>query len=297
MLRKLRRAFAYVFVRMLMGIAEVLPRQAGAACFGKLGALAYVVFKRSRAITLTNLYLVYGRKLSDKDIRGIARAAFVNMGRFAFDVARLRKQSPQSIRSIVAVKGQHHLDRALDKGKGVIAVTGHIGNWELLAAYFAMMGYPVNVVATRLKDSRLNDLLVNLRRSAGLCVVERSKGLLQAFRCLKKGEILGVLIDQDTSVESVVVDFMGEPTKTAIGPVKLASRTGAAILPVAMLMTDEGNYEIEVSQPVQVGEDGATLEDDVERCSKAVERFIQKEPTQWVWMHKRWKSVKSNLYR
>jgi KDO2-lipid IV(A) lauroyltransferase len=154
----------------------------------------------------------------------------------------------------------------------------------------------VTVLATRLKDSRLNNLLLSLRRSTGLSVVERSKGLRRAFRCLKKGEVLGVVIDQDTSVESVIVDFMGEPTKTPVGPVKLAARTGATIVPLAMLMTDKGDYELEVSKPISISGDDTDLEQDVERCSKAVEQFIRKEPTQWVWMHKRWKSVKSSMY-
>jgi KDO2-lipid IV(A) lauroyltransferase len=297
MLKKLRRLSAYLLIRALVSAAEMLPRGAGAAFFAKLGAAAYFLFGKSRAIALANLDLVYGHTLSDKDIRRIAKAAFVNLGRFAYDVARLRRETPGSIKRIVAVRGQRHLDRALAGGKGVIVLSGHIGNWELLGAYLSMMGYPVTVLATRIKDSRLNDLLTDLRRSAGLKVVERSRGLRQAFRCLRKGEILGVLIDQDTSVQSVVVDFMGEPTKTAIGPVRLAARTGAPIVPLAMLMNEEGKYEVEVSEPVSVVGGDSGLEHDVENCSKAVERFIQKEPTQWVWMHKRWKSVKSDLYQ
>jgi KDO2-lipid IV(A) lauroyltransferase len=255
-----------------------------------------LLLRKSRSIALANLKLVYGRAVPDTDIRRIAEAAFTNLGRFAYDTARMRKATPQSIRRIVGVKGQEHLDRALARGKGVIALTGHIGNWELLGAYFSLMGYPVNVLATGLKDTRLNTMLVGIRRSVGLTVVERSSGLMAAFRCLRRGEILGMLIDQDTSVESVIVDFLGRPAKTAVGPVKLASRTGAAIVPVAMLMTDQRNYQIEVKEPIAIGGNGSSLERDVEKCSKAVEEFIHRKPSQWVWMHKRWKSVFSDIY-
>jgi KDO2-lipid IV(A) lauroyltransferase len=297
MSRVLRRIFAYLLVKTLVAAAEVLPRSVGSGVFGRIGAAAHTLFRKSRRIALANLALVYGSEKPDKDIRRIARAAFVNMGRFAYDVARLRKENPESIKRIVAITGQHNLDNALARGKGVIALTGHIGNWELMGAYLSMMGYPINVLATKLKDSRLNNLLIGIRQSAGVIVIERSRGLRQAFRCLKKGEVLGVLIDQDTSVESVVVDFLGEPAKTAVGPVKLAARTGAPIVPMAMLMTDNGNYRLEVKSPIAINGDGSSLEEDVERCSKALEGFIQEEPSQWIWIHKRWKSLRSEIYR
>lgn len=296
MLRKIRRLWAYLLVKTLVAVAQVLPRWMGRVVFARLGMLAFLILKRSRSIALINLELVYGQACSDHEAREVARRAFVNMGKFGFDVARMGRQTPESIRRIVRVRGQHHLDRALAAGRGVIAVTGHVGNWELLGAYLSLVGYPVNVVTTTLRDSRLNDILIGLRRSVGLSVLERSKGLRQAFRCLKRGEILGVLIDQDTAVESVIVDFLGRPAKTAVGPVKLASRTGAAVVPMAMLMRDDGNYEIEVREPVRLGGNGSTLEGDVGKCSKAIEHFIRKEPCQWVWMHRRWKSVLSNIY-
>jgi KDO2-lipid IV(A) lauroyltransferase len=280
----------------MVGVAEMLPRRIGRAMFGNLGALAYLVLGRSRKVALVNLRLIYGRAVPDREIRRLARKAFVNLGRFAYDVARLRKATPQGLKRMVKVTGLDHLDGALARGKGVIALTGHVGNWELLGAYLSLMGYRINVLATRLKDARLDDLVVGIRRNVGLAVLERSGGAKEALRCLKRGEILGVLIDQDTSVDSVVVDFLGKPTKTAVGPVKLASRTGAAIVPLAMLMTEEGEYRIDVREPVAVSGDEGLLREDVERCSKAVEAFVRAEPSQWVWMHKRWKSTSADLY-
>ena len=296
MLRKLRRLLAYLLVRFLVSLAEVLPRRIGLRLYAGLGLSAFSLARRSRAVAMANLRLVYGGRLSDGEIHSIARAAFANMGRFAYDAARVKRQTPGSLAKLVTLKGRHHLDEALARGKGVIGLTGHVGNWELLAAYFSRAGYAVNVVAATLRDSNLNDVLVGIRRSAGMSVIERSKGLKEVVRCLRRGEILGVLIDQDTSVESVVVDFLGAPAKTAVGPVRLASTTGAAIVPMAMLMNERGGYDIEVREPFWIDGNGSSLEDDVERCSKAVESFIREQPSQWVWMHKRWKSVRSEMY-
>jgi KDO2-lipid IV(A) lauroyltransferase len=282
MLRKIRRFCTYLLVVGLMRLAEILPRRIGACLFGWLGVFAYRVMARSRAVALANLKLVYGPSVSDTDIRGIAQAAFANLGRFAYDTARMRKTTPQTLQRITGLIGREHLDRALARGKGVVGLSGHIGNWELLGAYLSLLGYPVTVLATSMKDPRLNKLVLGLRRSVGIKVAERSRSVVGAFRCLTRGGVLGVLIDQDTSVESVVVDFLGSPAKTAVGPVKL--------------MNDDGGYRIEVKEPVEIGGNGSSLEDDVERCSKAVEDFIRREPSQWVWMHKRWKSELSEMY-
>jgi KDO2-lipid IV(A) lauroyltransferase len=296
MLRKLRRFGAYVLVRTLVGLAELLPRRIGSALFAGLGSLAYYLLPGSRGVALANLRLVYGPEASDRDLKLIARGAFSNLGRFAYDTARLRRESVGSLSGLVTVSGRDHLDRALAGGRGVIGITGHIGNWELLAAYLSMIGYRVHALAARVSNSRLDELLLDLRKSSGVRIYERSSAIRPALRCLRRGEFLGVLIDQDTKVDSVLVDFMGSPAKTAVGPVKLALRTGAPVVPMAMLMTDDGRYEIEISEPIRLGNNGATLEEDVERCSKAIEGFIRRAPSQWVWMHKRWKSVKSDLY-
>jgi len=296
-IKKIRRVAAYGMVKLLILLAWALPRRAGMALFGGLGSLAYYMLPRSRRVAQTNLNLVFGNGLPHKDLQRIARNSFANMGKFAFDVARVPRQTMESIGNLVRVTGMGHLERALAAGKGVIALTGHIGNWELLGAYFAKMGYRVNVVATSLRDDKLNNVIIDIRESSGMTVLERRKGTIGAMRCLKRGEILGVLIDQDTSVQSVEVDFLGKPAKTAVGPVRLSAKTGAAILPTAMLMTEDGKYHVEIREPVRVVGKSRTVMDDVVTCSKAVEEFILAQPAQWVWMHKRWKSVQADLYQ
>jgi KDO2-lipid IV(A) lauroyltransferase len=297
MFKKIRRFISYGMVRLLVMTAQALPRGVGLGLFGGLGSLAYYLLPRSRRVARSNLKLVYGNGTPDSELNRIARGAFASMGRFSYDVARLPRLTPEGISRIVRVTGKSHLDRALERGAGVIALTGHIGNWEMMGAYFAMMGYPVNVVATTLRDDRLNDVIVGIREKSGMKVLERRKGTIGAMRCLKRGEILGVLIDQDTSVESVEVEFLGVPAKTAVGPVRLSAKTGAAVLPAAMLMTRDGKYHVEIKEPLCLIGKPRTLIEDVSKCARAVEDFILKQPKQWVWMHKRWKSVRPELYQ
>lgn len=296
MRKRLRRLAAFLVVKLLVGIAAVAPQRLGRWFFGGLGRLAYLTFRGPRRAALVNLRLIYGGRLAEAEIRGIAARVFVNLGKFAYDVVSLDRLGPDALKRSVRALGLERLDGALAKGRGVIVLTGHVGNWELLATYLCRSGYPLSVLAARLKDSRLDDLVAGLRRRGGTAVLERSRGLKEAIGCLRRGEILGVLIDQDTAVSSVVVDFLGLPAKTAVGPVRLSAMTGAAIVPMAMMMTADGCYSLEIGNEVEIGGTGDSLKEDVERCSKAVEGFILAEPSQWVWMHRRWKSVLSDLY-
>jgi len=295
--KSLRRFATFLLIRMLVALAFVLPRRMGHALFGGLGAIAYRMLGRSRRVALANLHLVYDGRRTDGELGDIAVKAFSNFGKFAFDAVRMGKYTNEDLERMVEVVGLNHLDEPLSRGRGVVALGGHVGNWELLAAYLARKGYPLTVLATPVRNKRLDGLLVGLRRSTDMTVLERSRSLLGAFRCLKQGEMLGVLMDQDTSVESVVVDFLEHPAKTPVGPVKLASGTGAAIVPMAMLMTDGGRYRIEIKEPVEIDGGGDMLKRDVSKCSGAIEDFIRSEPTQWVWMHKRWKSVSAEIYK
>lgn len=295
MLKRLRRFVTFLLVKSLMAVAGVMPRRLGHALFGSLGLFCYRFLTRPRRAAMANLRLVYGEEYTDRQLGEIAKQSFANLGKFAFDAINIGKYTPEDLANIVEVTGRHHLDAVLAKGAGVVAITGHIGNWELMGAYWAGMGYPLTALATRVRDSRLDDLLLRIRRSAGLKILERSKGLLSAFRCLRRGEMLGVLMDLDTSVESLTVDFLGHPAKTPVGPAKLASRTGAGVVPMALLMKSDGTYRLDVREPLRLNGDGA-LADDVARCSMAVEEFIRLEPTQWAWMHRRWKSVFSGMY-
>jgi KDO2-lipid IV(A) lauroyltransferase len=261
-----------------------------------LGRIAFGLFRKSTRVALANLRLVYGDSRSDVDMSRVALRAYENLGRFAFDVVRSSNGGAARIMGPTAIRGLEHLDRALKRGRGVIAITGHVGNWELLGAYLSLSGYKVNVLATALKDARLDRLVNGVRAAAGLAVIERTRGLKRALRCLRRGEVLGILIDLDTSVESVTVDFLGRPAKTAVGPVRLAQQTGAAVVPMAMVLGDNGRYSVEIREPVEVTPGKSDLKANVQRCSRAVEEFIREYPTQWAWMHKRWKSVDTQMY-
>lgn len=190
------------------------------------------------------------------------------------------------------------MDRALAKGRGVIAITGHIGNWELLAAYFGLKGYPVSVIATPVKGEALNRENVELRLRSGVETIPRdgpgsSKAIL---RTLKGGRILAILMDQDTHGQGVVVPFFGRPAFTPVGPAALAWRTGAALVGVFIHRGPDGRHRVKVVDPDlpdRQGDDPAARDawqrDTTAALNALIESEVRERPDEWVWWHRRWR--------
>jgi len=174
----------------------------------------------------------------------------------------------------------------------VIAITGHVGNWELLAAEMAQRGYPATVVARRVKDERFQALVGELRHENGLVVLDRdSPSFVQDVRAeLEKNRIVALLIDQDTRGAGVWVPFFGRPARTPPGAAVLALRKQAAVIAIFIERRPNGGHRITV-QPIEPVEGGSR--DRVialtARMTEAIEAQIRHNPVEWVWWHERWR--------
>jgi KDO2-lipid IV(A) lauroyltransferase len=205
---------------------------------------------------------------------------------------------PRMTRSDLAVgmeaHGVDHLDDALQKGNGIIAVMPHLGGWDYGGAYLASLGYPVTVVAERVDPPELFDWFVELRAALDVTVVPLDENAGRAsLAVLRRNEILGLISDRDIGRGGVEVDFFGERTTLPAGPATLALRTGAAIVPVAVYFNrDPGHLGI-VEPPLDVERRGR-LREDVARVTQqvahALERLIRRHPEQWHLMQPNWPS-------
>jgi KDO2-lipid IV(A) lauroyltransferase len=292
--RSLRHGLTFAFVRALIWAAGALPRRSALRLFSTLGALAFYLLPKARVTTEVNLSMAMPG-LSRAELRNVARQVWSALGKNCLDVLRFPRTGWDELEKLVRVEGLETLEEAVSRGRGVIAITGHIGSWEMLAAYFSMRGYPLSVLARPLRDDRLEALLDSLRRGKGMRPISRIANARPAYESLKKGDILGVLIDQDTPVKGVFCDFFGRPAFTPAGPAYLAMRTGAAVVPMAISMQSDGTHLVRILEPVDAAakdgddKDRRALEITAE-CTRSLERLIRYEPTQWVWMHERWKT-------
>lgn len=293
LIKRMRNAVIYQAVCAIIGLMNALPRQRALSFGGWIGGLTYLAARGPRRLALSNLTLAYGERQSRGQIRRLARTVFRELGRNVVDVARLPRVTAANVGSLVRADGLSHLESAYGEGKGVVAVSAHLGNFELMGAFLALKGYAVTVVAAPLYDARLDALLRENRVRSGLEVVPRDRATSAILRALRKGHVVGLLVDQDTRGAGIAVPFFDHLARTPTGPAVLADRTGAPIVPMAIHRLPDDTHLVTVRPPIRPA--GRTPED-VETTTRAytgeLERFIRKAPAQWVWMHDRWKVSK-----
>lgn len=294
MWKPIKRTLSYWLVRGLIFLASAMPRRLALRLFSTLGGMAFYFLKEDRARTEINLGLAMPG-LKRPELRRLARRVWMDLGRNCVDVLRFPRMGWEEMEKLVEVEGLAILEEALSVGRGVVAVTGHIGNWEMLAAYFSMRGYPLSVLARPLRDARFERLIDDRRKSKGMKPISRIGSAKSAFESLKEGGILGVLIDQDTPVKGVFCDFFGRPAFTPAGPAYLALRTGAAVVPMAIYLQKDGTYLVRIMKQVDTSARDSANEDlralqITQDSTTALEEMIRYQPSQWVWMHDRWKT-------
>ena len=291
--RKIRDDLFYLLVLGGIAFLRLLPRTVALALMRGLGRLGFALAGAPRRRTIGHLTMVYGKEKSAAEIRRLARRVFVHFATAATDFVRMPVIIGKGINRLVTASGTEHLDRAFATGEGLLMITCHFGNWEILGAWLAQNGYRMSVVGTTLFDPRLDRILVETRNSAGYTNIARGKGTRDILRTLKKGEAVGMLIDQDTKAEGVFVDFFGQAAYTPSGPAVLARRLGLPIIPIFAYLQPDFTYRVECLPPLDLVRSDNEEEDirrNTQKCSDAYETMIRRYPEQWVWMHKRWKT-------
>lgn len=271
----------------------ILPRTISLAVAGFAGKIAFRVVGKYRDKAISNLdsSLDGGH---DQNVQ-IAEKVFQNLAKNGVEWLKMMYISKSGLFSLVSqIEGFHHLEKALEKRKGVIVVASHFGNWELMPIYLKAKGYKGAVIARRIYFRKYDKMITKLRNRFGPIVIYRDESPKKILRVLKNNGILGILADQDMkSVESVFVDFFGKPAYTPVAPVKLAMATGAVLMPGFMMRLEDNSYKFILEDPIEISE-SMDKQADVVKYTQAwtdvLERYIRKYPDQWVWLHDRWKT-------
>ncbi len=258
-----------------------------------MGRISFVFVDKHRDTAIGNLNAVFSD--DPKKCEKIARDVFRNLAKSTVDWIRLARYSRQDLLGLVTeAEGMEHLDKVLAKGKGVVALGSHFGNWELFPLYLRVLGYKGAVVARRLYFYKYDKFITRLRNRFGVQVIYRDESPKRFLRVLRDGGILGIIADQDVdSIEGVFVDFFGRPAYTPTAPVKLAMAAGTDIVPGFMVRKPDNTYKLVLEEPIELLPSGDKQED-IKRYTQAwtdvLEKYIRKYPDQWVWVHKRWKT-------
>ncbi len=292
--KRLKYNLIYSLVKTIIWISNILPRKWFVYWCGWLGGLGFYLIGDSRRICLSNLALAYGHEKSPREIRRMAKRNFVMMGRNAGDLVRaIPIQSLEKLEHLLEVRGREHLPPTGKLDRGTIFLTVHMGPFEFVGSYLGLAGYQTNIIGTELKDPRLNDLLVDYRKSKGSQAIPRGQATMKLFRTLKEGGNLAILIDTDTRVKSVFVNFYGIPAATPIGAAMFALRTGARVVPLFSFMDRGLQPVLEIGPEIAItntGDEEADIITNTQLMTDICEGYIRRYPEQWLWIQDRWKT-------
>ena len=275
-------------------VGRVDPRWSTA--FGSaVGELIYHCLPGRRTVALANLRAAFGDSYTPREYLQILKAQFQHLGMTLIEVAMIPRIDRAYVdRWITIAPGsRERLERELAKGRGVVFLTGHFGNWELIPITGALHGFPTMILAREQGWPRLNRLLTQYRESKGSRVITKGFPIREMIRGLREGRIVGIVADQDGGRNGVLAPFFGRLASTAPGAVALSIDTGAPILPVFMVRRAGPAHTLIVGEPLEIPQEGL-LEDRVQTgiaaYLRALEPFIRRYPHQWFWLHRRWKS-------
>lgn len=297
--KKIRNSVVLGLVRTAIFISKFVPRKVWIAIFGFLGWVGYYLANKSRHLTIKHLTIAFGKEKTPEEIISLSKEVFVMLGKNAGDVIRAyNTEDTEAYKRLREVHGEEYAEQAFARGKGVIFLTAHCGAFELAATEMALRGYKPLIIGTPLKDPRLSEIVWKQRSKLGAVAIARGKESVRLLKTLKSGGTIGILIDQDTRVKSVFVDFFGKPCATPIGATLLSLKTGAPIVPIFFHLREDNVQEVNFYPEVELvrtGDEEEEIRINTQKLNDLIEAEIRKHPAQWVWMHERWKTQPDEL--
>jgi KDO2-lipid IV(A) lauroyltransferase len=260
-----------------------------------VASLSYLIAAKQRRIALESLRIAFGRQLSDAQRTEIAKDSFRNMAKSGVELLSILER-PYVSKEVVSIEGRQYLDEAFSKGNGIIAVSAHFGNFPLALTRLRQDGYKVNVILRRMRDEKVEDFLDSRRHKMGINSIHstpRRACVESSVRALRDNELLFIQLDQNFGTGGIFVDFFGQKAATATGPVVLSLRTQASILPMFIARTQPRRHKIFIEPPLIIEKKDApdeTLQYNIQKITSIIEAYIRRYPSEWGWIHRRWKS-------
>ncbi len=282
-------------LRFFLAAVKITPRRVLDLVRQVLFAVAYPFMQRLRSICRRNLESVYADSRNAADYTAMAKGCLRYISQGMVDLLYF-VQSPKRLLPITRIHNEAILQKALEKGRGVMAVTGHLGNFPLMFVSLVQRGYKVNVVIRPMRDKRFSEFMFDLcaRRQVHMIpLFPRTTFMRQCLGALKRNELLFILLDEFVPEEaSVRVDFFGKQVTRAVGPMLFHRRTGAPVLPLFVIKNNQGGFDIFIEPALEM-EPGLTPEEEdrqhVARLTQIIEDYVRRYPLQWGgWLNKRW---------
>ncbi len=284
----------YLTVRLVVAFAQMLSIRQSYALARALAWLIYKVDVRHRVVGIDNLKMAYGDRYTAADRDRIVRGVYLHFCMMIMELLHLpRKIHLTNWRQYVSLVGHEPILDRLMTGGPIILLTGHYGNWELAGYLFGLFGYPTYSVARTLDNPYLDRFLRSFRERTGQKLIPKAGGYDQILEVLQSGRALSMLADQDAGQRGLFVDFFGRPASTHKAIALLAIEHQApVVVGVARRVGPGFRYEIRSADVIHPSDFSGTADDArllTQRYTSALEELICQDPTQYLWLHRRWK--------
>lgn len=297
------KQFAYyvlgLLTRLVFFLSSLLPERAFVYCSRKGAAFYVAVSRRYRRRIANNLRIAFGSSYQTEQVKAFTRELGNHLGisvaEMFFSATCRRKDLLNKMR----IQGTEHLEKALVLGKGVIAVSAHIGNFTLISMKMVAEGYPFIMVVKESKYATVARVLRTLQEKQGgrfIYIKPWKEALRNILACLRRNEIICLVADEKKRRSKIDVDFFGQPAATALGPAVISLRTGSPVVPVFIVRQGDGTHTIFIEPPLEHDVTGDRKEDErtlTAAYTKVIERYVRAYPEQWSWINNRWQRKES----
>jgi len=278
------RGLSWALAKLPPGLAYAIGR--------RLGWIYGHIMRYHRSDAIDALTRAFPEK-SASEITGIVNRMYLNLGMNIIDSFRMAADD-KSVHAVTEVANLELLQAAYAEGRGVVFLTAHTGSWEILPTVGPLFGFDTDIVVKKIRPDALNDYLVEIRRKNGCEMIPAKKSFMQCLRSLKKKRVLGFMLDQNmTRPNGIFVNFFGRPACTTPGAALLAFAAKCPVVPVFAERLPGGRHRLNVIGRLDppVDREPETIAAYTQMLSDTVEAHIRRVPDQWIWIHRRWRTV------
>jgi KDO2-lipid IV(A) lauroyltransferase len=284
----------YGAIRTITAVAQALPYGVAVGFARRLADLAYLLDGRHRKVAMSNLTMAFGTEKDEREIRRITRGVYRHLFMSAVELLLVRRRLRQeNWRDHIVLNNEEGVMAAREQGKGIIFLTGHVGNWELMGVALSGFWIRLSSVARPLGNPLLDRYVMGFRKSFGQNIIEKKGALRAMSRTLRNGGAAVFVADQNVRHSGIFVDFFGKPASTSTGFALLARQFGCPVVTAFCRRVGTYRFEVDYGDPIYP-DPGLTRDEDLERivtvCTSRLEETIRKAPDQWLWLHRRWKT-------
>ena len=293
------KAFAYyvlgLLTRLVFFLSCLLPERAFVYCSRKVAALYVASSRRYRRRIARNLRIAFGSSYQTEQVKAFTKELGKHLGISVAEMFLSATPRRVDLLNRIQIRGKEHLEEALAMGKGVVAVSGHIGNFTLMSMKLVEEGYPFIMLVKESKYETVAKVLRTIQdKQGGRFIYMRpwKDALRNILASLRRNEIVCLLADEKKRRTGIDVDFFGQPAATALGPAVISLRTGSLVAPVFIVRNGDDTHTIYIEPPLEHRVTGDRREDErtlTAAYTKVIERYVRAYPEQWSWINNRWR--------